>query len=234
MGAADQGSESRRVVAEARGVRKSFRQGSIDVLALRGVDLAVRAGDFVALMGPSGSGKSTLLHLLGGLDRPNEGKVLLEGHELAGLDERELALIRRRRLGFVLQFFSLMPTLTALENVAFPLELDGVDDAEEKAAAMLERVGLGRRAKHLPSELSGGEQQRVAIGRAVIVSPALILADEPTGNLDSRTADTVLELMADIANSGHAIVMATHSDAALRHVTRCVRIADGSCKPIEA
>jgi len=219
---------SERLAIEARGLSRRFRQGPIDVHALQKVDLAVAPGELVAVMGASGSGKSTLLHLLGGLDRPDSGDVVVEGQALSELDETGLALLRRRRIGFVLQFFNLMPTLTALENVAFPIALDGVRDARARAEDMLALVGLVDRGRHRPSELSGGEQQRVALARALVVSPAVVLADEPTGSLDRETGRAVLGLMRALAASGQAIVLATHDPDAARYATRTVRLADGT------
>jgi putative ABC transport system ATP-binding protein len=187
----------------------------------------VARGEFLCITGASGSGKSTLLHILGGLDRPDSGDVLLEGIAIARLDDDELALVRRRRLGFVLQFFNLLPTLTAAENAAFPLLLDGARDALERAYASLERVGLAARSGHRPSQLSGGEQQRVALARALVTSPAVVLADEPTGNLDSATGREILELLRTTANDGQTIVMVTHDERSATFADRLVRLSDG-------
>jgi len=191
------------------------------------VDLAVARGEFLAITGASGSGKSTLLHILGGLDRPDSGEVLLEGEPIAGLGDEQLALIRRRRLGFVLQFFNLLPTLTALENAAFPLLLDGGNDALDRAEASLDRVGLSARASHRPSQLSGGEQQRVALARALVTSPAVVLADEPTGNLDSVTGGEILQLLSDTSAAGQTIVMVTHDERSAAFADRVVHLTDG-------
>ncbi|MDQ3941317.1 MAG: ABC transporter ATP-binding protein, partial [Actinomycetota bacterium] len=174
-----------------------------------------------------GSGKSTLLHILGGLDRPDEGEVWVEGRALAALSEDELALLRRRRLGFVLQFFNLLPTLTARENAAFPLLLDGAADATARGTAALAKVGLEDRAEHRPSQLSGGEQQRVALARALVAEPAVVLADEPTGNLDSATGRDILELLRTTADAGQTIVMVTHDATAASFADRVVGLADG-------
>jgi putative ABC transport system ATP-binding protein len=212
---------------EARGLVRRFRQGDAEIRAVDGVDLDVAAGELIAIMGPSGSGKSTLLHLLGAIDRPDEGVVRLEGREISALPARELALVRRRRLGFLLQFFSLLPTLTALENVAFPLLLDGVQDASDRAAAELARVGLERRASHRPAELSGGEQQRVALARALVVRPAIVLADEPTGNLDSASGQQILGLLREAADDGQSVAIVTHDPRAGEHADRIVALADG-------
>ena len=223
------GVESARDAASivALGVVKTYRQGRQEIRALRGVDLSVERGEFLAITGPSGSGKSTLLHILGALDRPDSGEVLLEGRRLSSLDDEQLAAIRRRRLGFVLQFFNLLPTLKAAENAAFPLLLDGVDDALERGRRALERVGLGERAEHQPSQLSGGEQQRVALARALVTSPAVLLADEPTGNLDSATGQEIVQLLRTTADEGQTIVMVTHDERWASHADRIVRLRDG-------
>jgi putative ABC transport system ATP-binding protein len=212
---------------EARGLVRRFRQGDVEVRAVDGIDVEVAGGELVAITGPSGSGKSTLLHLLGAIDRPDEGRVYLEGHEISSLPARELALVRRRRLGFLLQFFSLLPTLTALENVAFPLLLDGVGDATARAADELARVGLEARASHRPAELSGGEQQRVALARALVVRPAVVLADEPTGNLDSVNGREILALLREAADVGQSVAIATHDPRAAEHADRVLALADG-------
>ena len=212
---------------EASGLVKSYRQGGDEIVALRGVDVAVSPGEFLAVTGPSGSGKSTLLHVLGGLDRPDSGDVRIEGAALSALSEEELALLRRRRLGFVLQFFNLLPTLTAAENAAFPLLLDGADRALERGAEALEAVGLERRAGHRPAQLSGGEQQRVALARALVTRPAVVMADEPTGNLDSHTGREILDLLRRTADDGQTIVMVTHDERAGSIADRVVRLVDG-------
>ncbi len=214
-------------VVVARGVVKTYRQGNDEIRALRGVDLTVPAGEFLAVTGASGSGKSTLMHILGGLDRPDSGEVLLEGKKLSELGDEELALVRRRRLGFVLQFFNLLPTLTAVENAAFPLMLDGARDAPERGLRALEEVGLATRAEHRPSELSGGEQQRVALARALIADPAVVFADEPTGNLDSATGEEILKLLRRTADNGQTIVMVTHDTRTAEFADRSVRLVDG-------
>jgi putative ABC transport system ATP-binding protein len=195
---------------------------------LRGVDIAVARGEFLAITGPSGSGKSTLLHVLGGLDRPDAGEVRLEGRPISSLSDEELAIVRRRRLGFVLQFFNLLPTLTATENAAFPLMLDGVPEAFDRARASLAEVGLADRAEHRPSQLSGGEQQRVALARALAAQPAVVMADEPTGNLDSLTGDDILKLLRRTADAGQTIVLVTHDAKAAAFADRIVRIVDGT------
>ena len=212
----------------AVGLTRVYGRGGDAVTALRDVDFSVRPGEFVAVMGPSGSGKSTLLHLVGGLDRPDHGEVLVEGRSLASMSEPELAVFRRRRLGFVLQFFNLFPLLTALENVAFPLLLDGRRDARSLSHAALERVGLGGRATHRPSELSGGEQQRVAVARALVTEPAVVLADEPTGSLDSLAGEDVLRLLRAAADAGQSVVLITHDAQAAAYADRVVRLRDGT------
>jgi len=211
----------------ARGLRKTYHQGSDEIQALRGIDLDVAEGEFVAITGASGSGKSTLLHLLGALDRPDEGRVEIEGRLLAELSEEDLAILRRRRLGFVLQFFNLLPTLTAEENAAFPLLLDGHPDALQRASESLARVGLEHRRRHRPSQLSGGEQQRVALARALVTRPAVVMADEPTGNLDSATGGEILALLRDTADAGQTIVMVTHDERTATFADRIIHLADG-------
>ncbi len=194
-------------------VHKSYVQGKSEIHALAGVSLEIPKGKFAVIMGPSGSGKSTLLHLLGGLDRPTRGEILLDGRIISQMPDGELTLVRRRKIGFVFQFFNLLSTLTALENILLPLILDGqpAGSGRERARALLERVGLGARRDHLPEELSGGEIQRVAIARALVFDPPILLADEPTGNLDSRTGGEILELIRRInREEGCTVVMVTH------------------------
>ena len=212
---------------EAMRIARTYHQGDERILALKGVDVQVARGEWLAITGPSGSGKSTLLHIMGGLDRPDRGEIRLEGRDLSLLADEELALVRRRRLGFVLQFFNLLPTLSAVENVAFPLLLDGAKEAAERAGASLSSVGLGHRADHRPSHLSGGEQQRVALARALVTNPAVVLADEPTGNLDSATGEEILKLLRRTADSGQAIVMVTHDAAAASYADRTLHLVDG-------
>lgn len=214
---------------ELSGVRRSFSQGSREVEALRGVDLEVMGGEKVVVMGPSGSGKSTLLHVAAGLDRPTAGRVRLAGVDISALDETEAARRRREDMGFVFQFFNLMPTLTAAENVALPLDLAGIPwaDARERAHARLESVGLASRADHYPEHLSGGEMQRVAVARALVSDPYIVFADEPTGNLDSRAGSEVLDLLSSATGDGRALVMVTHDPSATRIATRQVLLVDG-------
>ncbi|MEA3055063.1 MAG: putative transport system ATP-binding protein [Actinomycetota bacterium] len=219
------------LAVEARGLRRVYGNGPDAVHALRDVDLTITAGEFVAVMGPSGSGKSTLLHLVGGLDRPDAGEVLIGGEALAELNDEALAHVRRRRIGFVLQFFNLFPLLSARENVAFPLLLDGRDDALALADAALDRVGLSDRTTHRPGELSGGEQQRVAVARALVTRPAVILADEPTGSLDSLAGEDVLALLRAAADDGHAVLLITHHAPAAAYADRVVRLRDGAVVP---
>jgi putative ABC transport system ATP-binding protein len=219
------------LAVDARGLRRTYGDGVEAVHALRDVDLTIAAGEFVAIMGPSGSGKSTLLHLVGGLDRPDAGDVIIEGETLSRLDDEALAHLRRRRIGFVLQFFNLFPLLSARENVAFPLLLDGRDDALALADAALARVGLSERAAHRPGELSGGEQQRVAVARALVTRPAVVLADEPTGSLDSLAGEDVLRLLRAAADDGHAVLLITHHAPAAAYADRVVRLRDGAVVP---
>lgn len=217
-------------VIEALGLKKTYHNGELDVEVLRGVDIAVKRGEFVAIMGPSGSGKSTLLHLLGGIDVPTGGQVILEGTDLATLTDDRRTLIRRRKLGFIFQTFNLLPTLTAEENVALPLELDGIAgaDARRRAQAVLEMVGMSHRRGHVPSALSGGEQQRVAVARALVIEPILLLADEPTGNLDSVNGRQVTALLRRLVDeSQQTIVMVTHDETVAAHADRIIRLRDG-------
>jgi putative ABC transport system ATP-binding protein len=216
-------------------VEKVYDGGSRGVSALRGVSFEADASDFIALMGPSGCGKSTLLHLLGGVDRPTRGRVLLDGAELSALDEEALARVRRKKIGFVFQFFNLRPTLTVIENIALPLLLDaaGEREARSRAAQLLDRVGLGARSAHFPAELSGGEMQRAAVARAIIARPRLVLADEPTGNLDSENGGQVMSLLADLNSElGITIILATHSEEAAAKAKRTIRMRDGLIESI--
>ncbi len=222
--------DSEALAIEIRGLSKSYGSGETQVRALEGVDLDIERGGMVAIMGASGSGKSTLLHLLGALDTPTEGTISLAGRRFEGLDDRELTLLRREGIGFVFQFFNLLPALTAEENVLLPALIAGKrDDAiRERGRSLLERVGLTPRAGHLPSELSGGEQQRVSIARALLMEPELVLADEPTGNLDSRSEAQILELLNELnRRDGHTIVMVTHDPAAAAVAKRVIFLRDG-------
>jgi putative ABC transport system ATP-binding protein len=216
------------VILAARDLRRAYHLGEVTVTALAGVDLAIRRGEFVAVMGPSGSGKSTLLHLLGGLDRPSGGSVQLDGQALEALDDDALTLVRRRRIGFIFQFFNLVPTLSAAENVALPLVIDGQAPEEAHIAGLFDLVGLATRRDHRPAQLSGGEQQRVAIARAFVMRPAIVLADEPTGNLDTRSGREVLALLRHGASElGQTIVMVTHDPAAASFTDRVLFLRDG-------
>jgi putative ABC transport system ATP-binding protein len=214
-----------------RGVEKVYHQGETEVRALAGVTLEVTRGDFVAIMGPSGSGKSTLLHLMGGLDTPSAGEIVIDGAAISRMTDDQITVFRRRRIGFVFQFFNLLPTYSAEENVALPLLLDRrrPRDVRDRVAAALEQVGLAHRRRHRPDEMSGGEMQRVAIARALVIDPALILADEPTGNLDSRTGEHILELIRD-ANQrrGCTVVLVTHDARAAGYGRRTVVLEDGA------
>jgi putative ABC transport system ATP-binding protein len=215
---------------ELSGVGKAFMRGSAVINAVHDVDLVVEAGEFVAIEGPSGSGKTTLLQLMGALDRPSNGRVVFEGRDLAGLGDSELAELRLRSFGFVFQQFNLIPTLTALENVEAKLAPTGLPDAElrERAAALLAEVGLADRATHLPSHLSGGEQQRVAIARALSVEPRVILADEPTGNLDTRTGADIIETLAGLAaQRGTTVIVATHDSGLADRAPHRLAMRDG-------
>lgn len=221
---------SRMVVIETRDLTKVYGSDEAPVHALRGVNLQVRKGEFLAVMGPSGSGKSTLLHILGGVEVPTSGHVLLEGQDLAQMDDDRRTIIRRTRLGFIFQSFNLLPAFTAEENVALPLELGGVSAAEARARAeeMLKTVGIWHRRTHIPSTLSGGEQQRVAIARALVVQPALLLADEPTGNLDSTSGQQIVSLLRSLVDERQqTIVMVTHDHDVAAQADRIVRLRDG-------
>jgi putative ABC transport system ATP-binding protein len=218
------------VLLQTLDLKKTYSRGEQNVDALRGVSLSLNSGEFVSIMGPSGSGKSTLLHLIGGLDHPSSGSISLRGQEIQKYSDAELSLFRRRSLGFIFQFFNLLPTLTALENVALPVLLDGkkLSEVAHKANDLLNWMGLKNRADHRPHQLSGGEMQRVAIARALITDPALILADEPTGNLDSKTGESVLELLGRMVRErGHTLMMVTHDSKAASHGTRLIRLRDG-------
>ena len=213
---------------ELRGVSKTVPSGTGSLTILHPIDLAIEAGRVVAITGPSGSGKSTLLGLLAGLDAPSSGHVILDGVDITTLGEDALAQLRGTRIGFVFQFFHLLPSLTAFENVLVPMEIAGIPKAAPRAKELLEEVGLADRAHHYPSQLSGGEQQRVAIARALANSPPILLADEPTGNLDSRNGEAILDLLRRIHDTRRpTVIMATHSDRAAACGDYVVRIADG-------
>ena len=215
-------------IVEASGLTKTYGAEPNLVHALAGVDLSVQPGEFVAVMGPSGCGKSTLLNLIGGLDTPTAGTIRIDGTDIATLPEEQLTTLRRRRLGFVFQFFNLIPVLDATENAALPLTLDGAPDATARARTWLEKVGLGDRLANRPDQLSGGQQQRVAVARALSTEPALVLADEPTGNLDSASATEIAELLATVASDwGRAVLMVTHDPRIASYANRLLLMRDG-------
>ncbi|MBI3650390.1 MAG: ABC transporter ATP-binding protein [Acidobacteria bacterium] len=217
-------------------VEKIYAGGRSGVAALQGVSLVCEAGDFISLMGPSGCGKSSLLHILGGIDRPTRGTVTLDGLHLESLDAEAMTEVRRKKIGFVFQFFNLLPTLSVSENVTLPLLLDGASEREanSRAQALLQRVGLEARAAHYPAELSGGEMQRTAVARALIAKPQLVLADEPTGNLDSDNGQQVMQLLTEINRDlGVTIILATHSIEAAHFSHRIIRMRDGMIEKIE-
>jgi len=211
------------------GIDRTFQVGDQPVRALRGIDLEIAHGEYCSIMGPSGSGKSTLLNILGCLDRPTAGLYELDGRETSALTETELSLLRRHQIGFVFQFFHLVPRLTASENVELPMVFAGVDPAErrERARRVLERVGLSPRATHRPDQLSGGERQRVAIARAVVMEPSVLLADEPTGNLDSHSGSEIVELIESMNRGGLTLVVVTHDPAVGGRARRRIRLVDG-------
>jgi putative ABC transport system ATP-binding protein len=217
-------------ILETSGLRKQYQMGEVTVEALCGVDFVVHKGEFVAVMGPSGSGKSTLLHLMGGLDSPSDGQVVLAGKQLAQMSDDQITIVRRRQVGFIFQFFNLLPTLTAAENVALPLLIDGkhIQEYNDRIDKLFKLVGLGSRRNHKPDQLSGGEQQRVAIARALVTEPDIILADEPTGNLDSKSGSAILNLLRRACDQeGQTIVMVTHDPRAASYADRVVFLRDG-------
>ncbi len=217
-------------IIELRGIVKVYTSGPLELEVLHGLDLTIERGEYVAIMGPSGSGKSTLMNLVGCLDRPSRGSYQLEGVDVAELDDNALAAIRLRKLGFVFQGYNLLGRADAMNNVALPLFYAGFGAKErrERAMAMLAEVGLADRARHKPSELSGGQQQRVAIARALANDPAVLLADEPTGNLDSATSEELLQLFSKLHGKGRTILMVTHDEGVAAHARRIVRLRDGN------
>ncbi|MFI6774050.1 ABC transporter ATP-binding protein [Nocardia sp. NPDC050412] len=220
---------SDQAMLELTDITKEYRVGDQAVRALDGISLRIESGEFTSIIGPSGSGKSTLLHLLGALDTPDSGSIRFQGEEIGGLDDERQSEFRRHRVGFIFQFFNLLPTLTAWENVAIPKLLDGTGlrKAKPRALELLDLVGLSERAAHRPAELSGGQMQRVAVARALIMDPPLILADEPTGNLDSKTGASILKLLGDIAGNGNSVVMVTHDMGAIEYCDRVITLRDG-------
>ena len=219
---------------QLRGVTKTYLMGEITVQAVRGVDLDVQEGDYLAIIGPSGSGKSTLMHIIGCLDIPTTGTYTLAGIDVAGMGELQLAQVRNRRIGFVFQAFNLLPGMSALRNVELPLMYAGVSRADRRARAVraLERVGLGDRIDHKPNELSGGQQQRVSVARALVTEPDLILADEPTGNLDSASTEEILGLFRELHDSGRTIVLITHEHDVADQASRVVAMRDGQAEVV--
>ncbi|HUJ14640.1 MAG TPA: ABC transporter ATP-binding protein [Thermoanaerobaculia bacterium] len=217
-----------KALIQLENVTKTYDSGENEVHALRGIDVAIREGQFVSIIGPSGSGKSTLMHILGCLDSPSEGKYWLDGEDVATLTARALARIRNQKIGFVFQTFNLLPRATILKNVELPLLYAGLsrEDRRERAMKVLERVGLGNRAKHRPNELSGGQRQRVAIARALVNNPSLVLADEPTGNLDQKTGSEIIEMFESLAGE-ETIVLVTHDPAIAARTERRIKIVDG-------
>lgn len=217
-------------VIEVEDVHRTYGSGETAVHALRGVSFTVESGDYVAIMGASGSGKSTLMHILGCLDSPTSGRYLLDGHDVGVYEDGQLALLRNRRIGFVFQAYNLLSRTTALANVELPLVYAGISRGERRrrASAALELVGLADRVGHIPSELSGGQQQRVAVARALVTAPALVLADEPTGNLDSTSTEEVLTTLDRLNAAGRTIVLITHEESVARHTKRTITLHDGS------
>lgn len=217
-------------IVEVQNVKRVFRLGDVEVQALRGVNLKIEAGDFMSIVGPSGSGKTTLLNLIGALDRPTEGKVIVDGVDISKLNDKELADFRSRKVGFTFQFFNLVSRMTALENVELPMALAGFPRKRrrERAKKLLEEVGIGHRASHRPTELSGGEQQRVAIARALVNRPSIVLCDEPTGNIDTKTGDELVQLMKRLnKEQGQTFIIVTHDSTVASATNRIAYIHDG-------
>lgn len=216
-------------VIKIEGIKKHYRLGTQLVKALDGVNISIKKNEYVAIMGPSGSGKSTLMNILGCLDTPSEGTYILNGTDVSGMDDSSLADVRNKEIGFIFQSFNLLPKYTSLENVALPLVYAGVPkvEREKKALAALHEVGLGERVEHKPSELSGGQRQRVAIARALINNPAIILADEPTGNLDTKTSIEIMTLFDQLHENGNTIIVVTHEEDIALYAHRIIRLRDG-------
>jgi putative ABC transport system ATP-binding protein len=210
-------------------IEKTYRTGEIEVPALRGINLDIEANEYIAVMGPSGSGKSTLMNILGCLDSPTQGTYYLDSEDVSGLNDSQLSEIRNRKIGFVFQTFNLLPRATAQHNVELPLVYSGMGSSQRRQAARaaLERVGIGDRVKHKPNELSGGQRQRVAIARALVTEPTLLLADEPTGNLDSKTGEEIMSIMGKLHGQGHTIVVVTHEEYIAAQAHRVIRLHDG-------
>ncbi len=221
--------EDKKEVIRISGIRKIYKPGNQQVRALDGVDMVIRKNEYVAIMGPSGSGKSTMMNILGCLDTPTEGSYILNGTDVSKMEDSALAQVRNREIGFVFQSFNLLPKYSAVENVALPLIYAGhsKDEREKMAREALELVGLGERMDHKPSELSGGQRQRVAIARALINSPSIILADEPTGNLDTKTSVDIMNLFEQIHNNGNTVIVVTHEEDIARYAKRIIRLRDG-------
>ena len=229
-GAALAGGQSARPLIELSGVTKSYDQGEMQVHALRGVDLTIGRAELVAIIGPSGSGKSTLMHIIGCLDQPTSGRFMLDGEDASSLSSFQLARIRNQKIGFIFQTFNLLPKASLLRNVELPMLYGGISSSErrERALLALDRVGLKERARARPSELSGGQRQRVAIARAIVTNPSLILADEPTGNLDTRTGGEILGIFDEMHAAGHTIAIVTHDPRIAERCSRVIRIEDGA------
>ncbi len=233
---AENGNQERHTIVRVIGVTKSFRMGKVDVQALKGIDLEIYAGEYISIMGPSGSGKSTLFNMIGGLDKPSDGKVFIDEVDVSQLDAYELAWLRNRKIGYIFQTFNLIPVMTALENVTLPMTFAGMnaEDATEKGIELLRLVGLGERFQHKPLELSGGQQQRVAVARSLANDPAIILADEPTGNLDLTTGEEIIELLRTLSTErGVTIISATHDHKMLNVSDRVIWIRDGRVDKVE-